>query len=128
MSTYGIEKQVPQGFEDAVERVTEALKHEGFGVLTTIDVQETLRKKLNADFHKYVILGACNPPFAYQALQADDQVGLLLPCNVVVQEKDGVTTVSAFDPMTMGKIMDNPNVVPIAAEVRKRLERALENV
>ena len=128
MSMYGIEKQVPQGFEDAVERVTEALKHEGFGVLTTIDVQETLRKKLNADFHKYVILGACNPPFAYQALQADNQVGLLLPCNVVVQEKDGVTTVSAFDPMTMGKIMDNPNVVPIAAEVRKRLERALENV
>lgn len=128
MSTYGIEKQVRLGFEDAVERVTEALKHEGFGVLTTIDVQETLRKKLNADFHKYVILGACNPPFAYQALQADNQVGLLLPCNVVVQEKDGVTTVSAFDPMTMGKIMDNPAVEPIAHAVRAKLEAALEKV
>jgi uncharacterized protein (DUF302 family) len=91
-------------------------------------VQETLRKKLNADFHKYVILGACNPPFAYQALQADNQVGLLLPCNVVVQEKDGVTTVSAFDPMTMGKIMDNPAVEPIAHAVRAKLEAALEKV
>ena len=128
MSTYGIEREVPLSFSQAVEKVTEELKKEGFGVLTTIDVKETLKKKLNTEFHNYVILGACNPPFAYQALQADNQVGLLLPCNVVVQERDGVTTVSIFDPLTMGRIMVNDAIEPVAGEVRKRLERVLESV
>ena len=125
MSTYGIEQTVSMTFEEAVPKVIEELKKEGFGILTTIDVQETLRIKLNAPFHKYVILGACNPPFAFKALQVDDQIGLLLPCNVVVQERDGLTTVSAFDPMTMGKVMENPAIEPIAEEVRKRLEAVL---
>ena len=125
MSTYGIEQTVSMTFEEAVPKVIEELKKEGFGILTTIDVQETLRNKLNASFHKYVILGACNPPFAFKALQIDDQIGLLLPCNVVVQERDGLTTVSAFDPMTMGKVMENPAIEPIAEEVRKRLEAVL---
>jgi len=125
---YGFGKTVDMPYDRAVERVTEELKKEGFGVLTTIDVRDTLKKKLNVEFRKYVILGACNPPFAHQALQADDQIGLLLPCNVVVQEKDGKTSVSAFDPMVMVSVTENPKVTPIAEEVRKRLQRVVEAV
>ena len=125
MASYGIERTVPLSFAQAVQKVTEELKKEGFGILTTIDVKETLKKKLDVDFHQYVILGACNPPFAYQALQTDEQIGLLLPCNVVVQTKGGKTTVSAFDPVSMGKLVENPQLETIATEVRKRLERAI---
>jgi len=126
--SYGFSRTVPLTYERAIERVTEELKKEGFGVLTTIDVKETLKKKLDVDFHKYVILGACNPPFAHQTLQADDQMGLLLPCNVVVQEKDGQTSVSVFDPMVMLKVMENEAIRPVAEEVQRRLQRVLQNV
>lgn len=123
--SYGFEKTVALSYERAVERVTEELKKEGFGVLTTIDVKDTLKKKLNVDFQKYVILGACNPPFAHKSLQADDQMGLLLPCNVIVQERNGQTVVSIFDPMVMLTVMDNQEMRPIAEEIQRKLQRVL---
>ena len=123
--SYGFSKMVPLSYERAIERVTEELKKEGFGVLTTIDVKDTLKKKLNVDFPKYIILGACNPPFAHRSLQADDQMGLLLPCNVVVQEKDGQTSVSVFDPTVMLKVTENDDIRHIAEEVQQRLQRVL---
>ncbi|MGB2869854.1 MAG: DUF302 domain-containing protein [Bacteroidota bacterium] len=122
---YGLLKDVAYSYEQAVEKVTEELKKEGFGVLTTIDVRETLKKKLNVDFQKYVILGACNPPFAHKALQADEQIGLLLPCNVIVYEKGGKTTVGVFDPMAMVTLSDNKQLASIAAELKLRLERVI---
>jgi uncharacterized protein (DUF302 family) len=125
---YGISKLVNLTYEEAINRVTEELKKEGFGVLTTIDVKETLKKKLGVDLDKYIILGACNPPFAYKALQAEYDLGLLLPCNVVVYERDGKVFVSAFDPMVMTQIIDNPALKEIAQEVRKKLERVIQNV
>jgi uncharacterized protein (DUF302 family) len=126
--SYGFSRTVPLTYEQAIERVTEELKKEGFGVLTTIDVKETLKKKLNVDVPNYAILGACNPPFAHKSLQIDDQMGLLLPCNVVVQEKEGQTSVSVFDPLVMLKVMENENIRPIAEEVQQKLRRALANV
>jgi uncharacterized protein (DUF302 family) len=126
--TYGISRTVPHTYERAVERVTEELKKEGFGVLTTIDVRDTLKKKLDVDFRNYVILGACNPPFAHMALQAEEEIGLLLPCNVIVYERNGATVVSVFDPMVMTAILGNPAIAAIAAEIRQRLERALAQV
>ncbi|MEK7263798.1 MAG: DUF302 domain-containing protein [Bacteroidota bacterium] len=122
---YGISKTVALSYEAAIEKVTEELKKEGFGVLTTIDVKETLKKKLDVDFTKYIILGACNPSFAYKALQTEEQIGLLLPCNVIVYEKEGVAHVSAFDPLTMGMLVDNPQLQSIAEEVRERLVRVM---
>jgi uncharacterized protein (DUF302 family) len=126
--SYGFSRTVSLSYESAIEKVTEELKKEGFGILTTIDVKETLKKKLNVDFNKYVILGACNPPLAYQALQAEEQVGLLLPCNVIVYEKVGKTMVAAFDPMSMAKVMDNEAMEPIADQVRAKLLRALNEI
>lgn len=123
---YGISKTISLPFESAVEKVTEELKKEGFGVLTTIDVKATMKQKLGVDFTKYIILGACNPPFAHQALQAEEQVGLLLPCNVIVYEKEGKTVVSAFDPLVMTKIMENEEMKPIAEGVRARLARVID--
>ena len=123
--TYGISKTTPLSYQQAVDKVTEELKKEGFGVLTSIDVKETLKKKLDVDFKNYVILGACNPPFAHRALQAEEDIGLLLPCNVIVYEKGKETVVAAFDPITMGKVMDNPAIEPVALEVRQRLERVI---
>jgi uncharacterized protein (DUF302 family) len=125
---YGFSKTVNLSFEAAIERVTEELKKEGFGVLTTIDVRATLKKKLDVDFPKYVILGACNPPFAHKTLQADPQIGLLLPCNLIVYEKDGKSFVSAFDPMAMMKVVDNDLIKPIAEEMKRRLERVVAAV
>jgi len=125
---YGISKPVNLTYEEAVSKVTEELKKEGFGVLTTIDVKETLKKKLDVDFDKYIILGACNPPYAYKALQAEYELGLILPCNVIVYEKDGKVTVSAFDPMVMAEIIDNPKLREIALEVREKIERVIQNV
>jgi uncharacterized protein (DUF302 family) len=122
---YGISKTTNLPFGKAIEKATEELKKEGFGVLTTIDVKETMKKKLNTDFSNYTILGACNPPFAYQALQAEEEIGLLLPCNVLVYEKEGKTNVAAFDPLTMTAIVDNPGLEPVAREVRARLERVI---
>jgi uncharacterized protein (DUF302 family) len=123
---YGFGKTTDHTFEQTIERVTEELKKEGFGVLTTIDVQDTLKKKINVDFKRYTILGACNPPFAHRALSAEEEVGLLLPCNVIVYEKDGKTAVSAFNPAVMVEIMENEAMRPIAAEVEARLRRVIE--
>ena len=125
---YGMSKTVSLTYDQAVEKVTQELKKEGFGVLTTIDVKETLKAKLNVDFPRYIILGACNPPFAHKALQAEEQVGLLLPCNVIVYEKGGKTVVAAFDPMVMTAVLDNPGMHPIAKEVKDRLERVIAAV
>jgi len=125
---YGISKTVSLTYERAVEKVTEELKKEGFGVLTTIDVKATLKQKLGVDFTKYVILGACNPPFAHKALLAEEQIGLLLPCNVVVYEKEGKTVVAAFNPLVMTKILNNPAMGQLAEEVRARLAIAVEAV
>jgi uncharacterized protein (DUF302 family) len=122
---YGISKIVSTSYEETITNVTEKLKTEGFGVLTTIDVKETLKNKLNVDFTKYVILGACNPPFAHQALSADEEIGLLLPCNIIVYEKGGATHVSMFNPMIMMNILGNDSMLPVAEEVTKRLKRVL---
>lgn len=122
---YGMSKTVGLTYEQAVEKVTAELKKEGFGVLTTIDVKETLKAKLNVEFPRYIILGACNPPFAHKALQAEEHIGLLLPCNVIVYEKADTTVVAAFDPMVMTAVIDNPGMQPIAKEVRERLDRVI---
>ena len=122
---YGFSTTVSMDVDRAIERVTEELKKEGFGVLTTIDVQDTLRKKLDVQFKRYTILGACNPPFAHQALQAEEEIGLLLPCNVIVYEHGDQTTVAAFDPMIMSAILETPEVQPIAEQVKQRLERVI---
>ncbi|MCK5572149.1 MAG: DUF302 domain-containing protein [Bacteroidetes bacterium] len=125
---YGFSKVVDLTYEEAIEKVTGELQKEGFGVLTTIDVKETLKKKLDVDFTRYIILGACNPPFAYKALQAEEQIGLLLPCNVIVYEKEGRTIVGAFDPMVMTTLLGNEKMQPIATEVKERLERVIAGV
>ncbi|MDI6766550.1 MAG: DUF302 domain-containing protein [Bacteroidota bacterium] len=125
---YGFSKTVSLTYEKAIEKVTEELKKEGFGILTSIDVKETLKKKLNVDFQKYIILGACNPTFAHKALLNDEQIGLLLPCNIIVYEKDGKTHVSIFDPMIMMKIMEDEVIRPIAEEVKKKLDRVLDAI
>jgi uncharacterized protein (DUF302 family) len=122
---YGFSKVVNLSFDQALAKVTEELKKEGFGVLTTIDVKETLKKKLDVEFPRYTILGACNPPFAYRALQAEEEIGLLLPCNVIVYEKQGQTRVAAFDPMVMSAILGNRQMETIADEVKARLERVI---
>lgn len=122
---YGFSKTIDAPFEKTIEKVTDELKKEGFGVLTSIDVKETLKQKLDVDFKKYTILGACNPPIAHKALQEEEELGLLLPCNVIVYEKDGKTRVSIFDPMVMTWILENDNIKPIATEVQERLQRVL---
>lgn len=125
---YGFSKTVDLSFERAIEKVTEELKKEGFGVLTTIDVKDTLKKKIDVDFKKYTILGACNPPIAHKALQTEEELGLLLPCNVIVYEKDNKTNVSMFDPMLMTMVIDNEQMEPIAKEVKEKLQRVLAEV
>lgn len=126
--SYYFAKQTRYGFEQAIARVTEALKQEGFGILTEIDVQETLKKKLNVDFRRYKILGACNPLFAHQALQADEYIGTMLPCNVIVQEKDGGVEVAAVDPVASMSAVRNERLSRTADEVRRKLEQAIQNV
>jgi len=125
---YGFSKTIDLPYDQAIEKVTAELKKEGFGVLTSIDVKETLKQKINVDFKNYAILGACNPPIAHRALQEEEELGLLLPCNVVVYEKDNKTRVSIFDPMVMTWIMENDNIKPIATEVQERLQRVLASV
>jgi uncharacterized protein (DUF302 family) len=122
---YGISKQVSLSYDEAITKVTEELKKEGFGILTTIDVKETLKKKIDVDVPRYIILGACNPPFAHKAIQAEPEIGLLLPCNVIVYEKENAIHVAAFDPQIMGAVIDNPSLKPIADEVRTRLQRVM---
>jgi len=116
-------------FDQAIEKVIGALKGEGFGVLTEIDVKDTLKKKLGVDFRRYVILGACNPSLAHQALEAEPHIGLLLPCNVVVQEApDGDVIVSIADPQAMFKMVDNADAAPVAAEAGQRLRRVIDTI
>jgi uncharacterized protein (DUF302 family) len=127
MTHYYFNKTVDLSFGEAVERVTKELKKEGFGVLTEIDVQATLKKKLDVDFRPYKILGACNPPFAYKALSAESHIGIYLPCNVIVQEAaDGKTEVAAVDPLVAMSRVDNPDLEPIAQEIRAKLQHVIE--
>lgn len=127
-SSYSLSAATQLGFDDAVERVREELKAEGFGVLSEIDVQATLKQKLDIDRDRYVILGACNPSLAHHALEAEPELGVLLPCNVVVYEDAGETRISAVDAERMLSIVDNDELRPTAAEVRSRLARVVERV
>jgi uncharacterized protein (DUF302 family) len=124
--TYHFSKTCNLSFEDAIGKVTEELAKEGFGVLTEIDVAATLKKKLNVDFRRYRILGACNPTFAYQALQAEDKIGAMLPCNVIVQERDdGKVEVSAVDPIASMRAIENPSLAAIAGQVQAKLKNVI---
>lgn len=128
MAYYNL-KIVDYSYEEALVKVTEELKKEGFGVLTEIDVKETLKKKIDVDFRKYKILGACNPPLAHKALTAEDKVGVLLPCNVVVQEnEEGKTEISAMNPAEAMQMIENPDMKLIADEVSERLNKVLNNL
>lgn len=124
---YHFSKTVPLEFQAAVDKVSAELKARGFGILTQIDVRETLKIKLGVDFRPYLILGACNPPFAYQALQAEDKIGTMLPCNVIVQQHgDGKVEVSAVDPVASMAAIENPALGAIAEEVRSRLKQVID--
>ena len=125
---YSISTRLPLPYDEALQRVKDALKQEGFGVLTEIDVKKTLREKLGTDFRRYDIIGACNPQLAHRALQAELDIGLLLPCNVVVYEDDGGSVVAAFDPEAAMGLAENPGLSEIAREAKERLVRALEKV
>ena len=126
---YSIDKILDMCFDDAVNRVVEELKKEGFGVLTDIDVQTILKKKLDVDFRKYRILGACNPPFAYKALQAERRIGTMLPCNVIVQETEsGQIEVSAIDPIASMRAIENPNLREIADQIQAKLKKVVERL
>jgi uncharacterized protein (DUF302 family) len=127
--TYHTSKTVNLSFEDAINKVVDELKKEGFGVLTEIDVKETLKKKLDVDFRKYRILGACNPPLAYKALQTEENIGVMLPCNVIVQQKDdGSIHVSAINPMVAMKSVGNENLNEVAVQVSEKLGRVIDNI
>lgn len=126
MTTFGIRKELRATYDEALARVPEALKSEGFGVLTEIDVQSTLKQKLGVDFRRYKIIGACNPPSAYEALQAEIEIGLMLPCNVVVYEDDDKrAVVLAIDPTKTMATTGNPELVELAGAVKDKLTRAL---
>lgn len=126
---YSFNKILDMSFDDALNRVVDELKKEGFGVLTDIDVQMTLKKKLDVDFRKYRILGACNPPFAYKALQAESRIGTMLPCNVIVQETErGKVEVSAINPISSMQAIENPELQDIANQVQAKLKKVVESL
>lgn len=126
---YYISKKLNTSFEQAVQLVTESLKKEGFGVLTEIDIQDKLKEKLNVNFRKYKILGACNPSYAYKALQLEDKVGIMLPCNVIVQELDSnKVEIAAVDPVASMMAIENPDLAGIAGEIKEKLEKAIASV
>ncbi len=126
---YYFSKTLSIPFDEAIAKVTEELKKEGFGILTEIDVQAALKKKLNVDFRKYRILGSCNPPFAYQALQAEDKIGTMLPCNVIVQElPDKKIEVAAIDPIASMMAIENPNLRGVAEQVQAKLKKVIDSL
>ena len=126
---YYFSKTIAGSFDNAIEKATEALKAEGFGILTEIDIKATLKKKLDIDFYNYKILGACNPPFAYKALLAEDKIGTMLPCNVIVQEKvTGQVEVSAVDPAASMQAIENEALSDIATEIGARLKKVIEGL
>lgn len=125
--TYYLRTVLDTDFSQAKEQVTEALKQEGFGILTEIDLKQTLKKKLGVDFQEYLILGACNPDLAYEALQKEDKIGVMLPCNVIVQQlPDGSVEVAAIDPEVAMQGVDNPELEPFARNVKAKLQRVIQ--
>jgi uncharacterized protein (DUF302 family) len=128
MFELGFQSTLSLPYEAALEKVTSALKAEGFGVLTSIDVKETMKKKLDVDFRKYTILGACNPPLAHKALTARPDVGLLLPCNVIVYEEGNTTVVNIIDPLSMTNFIQDPVLESVAEEARQRLKRVSDAI
>ncbi len=126
--SYYFSKTLNKSFDEAIEAVTQALQEEGFGILTEIDVKATLKKKLDVDFRPYKILGACNPPFAHKALQAEEKIGLMLPCNVIVQQKDDGVEVAAVDPIASMAGVKNDELSSIAAQVRDKLQKVIESL
>lgn len=127
---YYFTKTLNEDFDQAIKKAKDALSEQGFGVLTEIDVQATLKKKIDVDFHKYKILGACNPTFAHEALKNEDKIGVMLPCNVIVQQKtkDGPVEVAAVDPVASMSAVKNPNLGAVAEEVRGRLKSVIDNL
>lgn len=128
MTAYGMNRTIDASYETAIEKITAALKDQGFGILTEINMQATLKKKLDVDTDKYMILGACNPHLAYHALQNEQEVGLLLPCNVIVYEHEGKTTVSILDPEVMMGVSGNDALKSVAGQAREKLETALNAI
>ena len=128
MSELGFQSRLGISYETALEKVTEALKAEGYGVLTNIDVRETMQKKLGVDFRKYSILGACNPTLAHKALTIRPEIGLLLPCNVIVYEESNGTVVNIIDPLSMFDFFQDPELEPVAEDARNRLKRVSEAI
>lgn len=126
--SYYLSKTLVLPFDQALQRTVEALKKEGFGILTEIDVQATLKNKLNADFRPYRILGACNPPFAHKALLAERHIGIMLPCNVIVQQAEGGTEVSAVEPLAAMAPVQNPDLADVAKEVSNKLRRVIDSL
>jgi uncharacterized protein (DUF302 family) len=128
-TNYGFSIVVNLGYEEAIEKVTEELKKEGFGVLTEIDVKETLKKKLDVEFKPYKILGACNPPFAYKSLQAEEQIGLMLPCNVIVYVNDNSeTVVAAINPIASMQAVKNDKLGEVAEVIQSKLQKVISNL
>lgn len=126
--SYGYKRQIALPYPQAVERIKEELKKEGFGIMSQIDVKETLKTKLNVDFDEYIILGACNPPFAYQALQAERDIGLLMPCNVIVYRTDNQTYITATMPTVTMNMVKNASLAVIAGQVEQKLKKAVDSV
>ena len=126
--TYYFSKTIRQPFDEAVQKATDELRSEGFGILTEIDLQQTLKKKLDVDFRRYKILGACNPPFAYDALQKEDKIGVMLPCNVIVQEQEDGVEIAAVDPVASMQGARNPRLQAIAEAVQEKLRRVIEKL
>lgn len=128
-TNYGFTKVVQYTYEEAIVKVTDALKAEGFGILTEIDVKETLKKKLDVDFKPYKILGACNPPFAYKALQSEEQIGLMLPCNVIVYVNDeNETVVAAIDPIASMQAVKNDKIGEVAETIQSKMKTVIERM
>ena len=127
--SYYFNKTVNGTFNNVIDKVTDLLSKEGFGILTEIDIQQTLKKKLNVDFNKYKILGACNPPFAYKALMAEDKIGTMLPCNVIVQELgDNTIEVAAVNPLASMQAVENTELIGVAEKVSEKLEKVINNL